>query len=141
MNSVIKYPALNMCFDGTNSEAVNRAAEDKAHVYRHSNTARGVTTRKFNKTVRLLSTVFVVRKLSMGQIIWYLSLNIIGKKNILKSNVFTGTRNQDRFLGYDFRSYNHLSEEDSFYLGVILLSYSVSKLQKRSYWDLNALQI
>jgi hypothetical protein len=75
--------------------------------------------------------MFIDRKFITGLIIRYVSLNVTGKI-ILKPNIFTGTRTQDKFWVCKLCSCNFLAETNSFCLGAIVLSCSVSRLQKHS---------
>jgi hypothetical protein len=63
------------------------------------------------------------------------------KKIIPKPNIFTRSRNQDRFWTCDLCSCNLVAGKNNFCLGAILLSCLVSKLQKHFHRDSNPEQI
>jgi hypothetical protein len=70
-----------------------------------------------------------VRKIIIGPIVGYVSLNIIDKI-ILTPNIFTETRTQDSFWICNLSSCNSLFETNNFGLGAVLLSCLVSELQE-----------
>jgi hypothetical protein len=122
------------CPQGMGQKVVTSSPSDNysfAHTYWQS--ARSVIAGKLDKRLRLLS-IFIVRKLSIGLIIWYVSLNITGRI-IPKPSIFTGTGTQDRFWVSDLCSCNLLAETNNFCLGAIILSCLVSKLQQHSHRD------
>jgi hypothetical protein len=90
-----------------------------------------VTAAKFNKCI-YFTLIFIARKLSMGLIIRYPSLKIVGRIIIHKPNIFTGTRTQGSFRVCNLCYCNLPSEANNFVLGSVLLSCLVTKLQKSS---------
>jgi hypothetical protein len=75
--------------------------------------------------------IFIARKLVIGLIIQYLSLNITGK-SIIPKLVSTGTRTQDSFRVRNLSSCDLRTETNNFALGSVLLSCLVAEIQKPS---------